>query len=96
MEIGERIRLRREELKMSQEALARRVGYSSRSAIARIEQGNRGVDLSRLAAFAAALHTTTAYLLGAEDIDRLHHDLMAMYDNAQPAVQDTVRRILDI
>lgn len=94
--VGERIKLRREALKMPQEALAQQVGYSSRSTIARIEQGSRGVDPSKLAAFAVALHTTTAYLLGAEDIDGLHHDLIAAYDNAQPAVQDTVRRILDI
>ena len=39
MTLGDRIRLRREELRMSQEELATRLGYKSRSTIAKIESG---------------------------------------------------------
>ena len=37
MTIGQRIRLRREELNMSQDELAKRIGYKSRSSINKIE-----------------------------------------------------------
>lgn len=40
MTVGDRIRKRRLELKLTQEELALKVGYTSRSAIARIESGS--------------------------------------------------------
>ena len=43
MDIGERIKRRREELDMSQAELARKVGYSSRSTITRIERDGNGI-----------------------------------------------------
>ena len=39
MEIGDRIRKKREELGMSQEELAKKIGYRSRSSINKIENG---------------------------------------------------------
>ena len=66
MEVGERIRLRREQLGLTQEDLARKVGYTSRSSIAKIEANANGMVQSKLVAFAAALLTTPAYLLGWE------------------------------
>ena len=42
--VGEKIRLRREELGMSQEELAAKMGYSNRSTIARIESGGNNVN----------------------------------------------------
>lgn len=39
MTIGERIKFRREELGMSQEELAHKIGYKSRSAVNKIETG---------------------------------------------------------
>ena len=41
MDIGERIKLRREELNLSQDELAKKVGYKSRSSINKIEQDGR-------------------------------------------------------
>ena len=43
MDIGERIKLRREELNLSQDELAKKVGYKSRSSINKIEQDGRGL-----------------------------------------------------
>ena len=40
LEIGDRIRIRREELKISQDELAKRIGYKSRSSINKIELGH--------------------------------------------------------
>lgn len=59
-----RIRQRREELGMSQEELAARMGYRSKSSITKIEKGINDIPQNKLEDFAAALETTTAWLLG--------------------------------
>lgn len=64
MEVGERIKKRRIELNMTQSELAEKVGYTSRSAIAKIEANANGILQSKLNLFANALSTTPAYLLG--------------------------------
>jgi len=63
---GERIKLRREELKISQEALAQRVGYSKYT-LCRIEKNQRTVNMAKIADFAKALNTTVAYLVGSDE-----------------------------
>lgn len=67
MTVYDRIRSRREELGMSQQDLANKIGYKSRSAINKIEQGLRDISQSKIAAFAKALETTPAYLMGWEE-----------------------------
>jgi transcriptional regulator with XRE-family HTH domain len=52
------------ELGMSQEELAEAVGYTGRSAIARIESGRNKVSLDKIPLFAKALHTSEEQLLG--------------------------------
>ena len=67
MEIGQIIKKRREELGMSQEELARKVGYKSRSSINKIEIDGRGLPQSKIVAIAKALQTTPAKLMGWDD-----------------------------
>jgi repressor LexA len=67
MEIGKRIKQRREELGMSQEELAKKVGYTSRSSVAKVETNANGMVQSKVIAFAKALETTPAYLMGWEE-----------------------------
>lgn len=67
MDIGERIRIRREQLNMSQAELARKVGYSTRSTITRIEREGNGISQDKIVAIAKALKTTPSYLMGWED-----------------------------
>lgn len=69
MTLGDRIRLRREELRMSQEELATRLGYKSRSTIAKIESGENDLTQSKIVAFAEALNTTARWLLDYDDSD---------------------------
>ncbi len=66
MEIGDRIKSRREELGMSQDELAKKVGYKSRSSINKIEADGRGLPQRKIIAFAKALETTPADLMGWE------------------------------
>jgi len=66
LEIYKRIRARREELGTSQEELAKRMGYRSRSSINKIEKGENDIPQSKIVAFAKALRTTPEALMGWE------------------------------
>ena len=55
MELYKRIRKRREELGMSQEELAKKMGYKSRSSINKIEMGENDIPQSKIATFAKVL-----------------------------------------
>ena len=67
MTLYDRIRARREELNMSQEELAKRLGYKSRSTIAKIESGENDITQSKIVAFAKALGVKPTYLMGWEE-----------------------------
>lgn len=64
--IGSRIKARRVELGYTQEELATKMGYKSKTAINKIELGINDVSQSKVIRFADALHTTPAYLMGWE------------------------------
>lgn len=65
--IGERIKERREQLQLSQEDLAKRLGYKSRSSINKIEIGCQELGQKKIKAMADALRTTPSYIMGWED-----------------------------
>lgn len=67
LKIGKRIRQRREALGLSQEELAQKLGYKSRSTINKIEADINDITQSKVSEFARALDTTPAYLMGWED-----------------------------
>ena len=58
------IKARRNELKMSQQELAEKAGYTDRSSIAKIESGKVDLTQSKIKAIADALQTTSAALMG--------------------------------
>lgn len=64
MKIGNLIKKRREELGMSQEELATKLGYKSRSSINKIELGKNDITQHKVVEFARALQTTPSYLMG--------------------------------
>ena len=63
----ENIRKRRIELGLSQQDLAEKLGYKSRSAINKIEMGINDLTQSKIIAFAKALNTTPGELMGLDD-----------------------------
>lgn len=67
LELYKRIRQRREMLGLSQDELAKKLGYKSRSSINKIEKGENDIPQSKILAFAEALNTTPEYLMGWND-----------------------------
>lgn len=64
--VGKQIKALREELGMSQDDLAAKMGYKNRSTIAKIENGVNDVVQSNIVKFAEVLGTTPARLMGWE------------------------------
>ena len=67
MTIGQRIKQRRESLNMTQDELARKVGYASRSSINKIEL-SRDLPLRKVSQMAVALETSPSFLMGWTDV----------------------------
>lgn len=85
MLIGTRIRNRRIELNMTQEELAQKVGYTSRSSINKLESA-REIPSSKIRKLAVALETTESYLMGWDDEELTSSDskskiLLDAYNN---------------
>lgn len=67
MSIGEKIKLRRNELKWSQRELSDKMGYSNHSTIARIESGTVDIPQSKIVKFSEVLGVSISYLMGWEE-----------------------------
>lgn len=66
---GEKIKNRRKELGLSQEELAEKLGYKSKTSISKIEQDITDLPLSKVTKFAEILKTTPGYILGTDELD---------------------------
>lgn len=64
MHIGERIKACRVSRNWTQEELARKLGYKSKSTINKIELGINDIPQSKVVQFAEVLGVTTGYLMG--------------------------------
>ena len=78
MKIGERIKYRREELGLSQDELARRLGYKSRSSINKIENDARGLPQTKIVAIANALQTTPSFIMGWQETQEKNSTLAGL------------------
>lgn len=66
MNMYERIKKKRIELGMTQDELANKTGFTSRSSISKIESGENDIPQSRIIDFAKALNVSPGYLMGWE------------------------------
>lgn len=82
--IGDRIKIRREELGMTQGDLAQKVGYTSHSSIAKVESGAIDLPQSKIEAIAKALQTSPAYLLGLTHYDSASKLQTHTFENVTP------------
>lgn len=67
--VGKNIRRRRIELGLSQEELAERCGFKSKSSINKMESGVQGLPQSKIVAVAKALGTTPGYIMGWDGVE---------------------------
>ena len=64
--IGKKVRQRREELGLTQEELAHRMGFQTKSAINKIEKDVNDINQSKLIKLAEALECSPAYFIDNE------------------------------
>lgn len=67
MTTADRIKIRRTELGLTQEDLAKKMGLSDRSSVTRIEHSGNNVSFKQVSRIAQHLNCTPAYLLGMTD-----------------------------
>ena len=67
MTVSDRIKNRRSELGMTQEDLAKKLGYTGKATVAKIEQSGDKVTVEKINCIAEALETTPECLLGYQD-----------------------------
>lgn len=95
MTIGERMKERRVELGLSQEELAKKAGYKSRSSIQKLES-SRNLPLVKVEKMAKALNCSPAYIMGWEDDaptdnDVLEHiELIDLYEQLNRSQKDHI------
>lgn len=66
--IGDRVKSRRLAMDMSQEDLARALGYKSKASIFKIENGTGDIPRSKLPKFASILNCSISYLTGWDEL----------------------------
>lgn len=93
MKFYEKIRARREELGMTQDELAKILGYKSRSTIAKIEKGENDITQSKIIAFAQALKTTPGDLMGSDEFSVA--PISKKIEQLSPDKQKQVEKIVD-
>lgn len=89
MTIGQRIKLKREELQMSQEELAKKMGYKTRNAIYQYEQAEN-MKLSLVSKFAEALGCSPSYLLGWDNDSAVGNNVKVTTAHSDYIFNDTV------
>lgn len=81
---------------MTQDELAQKAGYTSRSTIAKLESGDRNLSQPQIKALADALKTTPSYIMGWEDSEYSSkaEELIAVYQSLSQEDQKLVDNLL--
>ena len=98
MNIYERIKELRITQGMSQYDLALKVGYKGRSAISKVEKGERDISQSMIVKYAKALNVTPTYLLYGEEektnsINKTEHstyEFVKLFEKLTPEQQKLI------
>lgn len=105
MTVADRIKLKREELKLSQEELAIRIGNKDKSTISKIEKSGNDITMKNIQRIANALGVTSQYLMGWEETDTIMEveeknaqalEFYEKYKNAIPEIQKAVDGLLGV
>lgn len=97
MEFHKIIRSRRIALKMTQQELAQKLGYKSTSTIAKIESGENDIPQTKIAAFADALNTTPADLMGLNNVTPVQNlpenTVTCTISEGKPQLEEMIRKL---
>ena len=101
MTINERIKYYRKAAGLTQAELAKKAGYSSHSAIAKIEKGELELPASKIAKFAEIFGVSPSDLLGhtevkADALTEEERQILRAYREAEPNIRDAVATILQV
>lgn len=94
--VGENILRLRKELGWTQEELAKRMGYKSKSTINKIELGINDIPQSKILQFAEVLGTTPAHLMGWSESPRLNLQAFAENPPEEPKLSEGEKMLLDL
>ena len=105
LKMYERIKELRKQNNWTQEELAQKVGYTDRSAIAKIEAGKIDLPQSKIIEFANVFGVDAGDLLGwGDDLyvttlpttpnEKKAKELYSLYENASPEIQSAVELLL--
>ena len=87
---GARVRAKRIEMGLTQEELARAVGYTSRSTITKIESGERDLTRDKVAALAKALNADPVWLIGVNDDECSEAELVSLFRKCPQEAKETL------
>lgn len=93
LQLYKNIKMLREEKGLSQDELAKLCGYTSRSSIAKIEQGEVDLQNSKILLFANALGTTPGKLMGLTDFDSKEPTTIAAHFDGDDFTEDELEDI---
>jgi transcriptional regulator with XRE-family HTH domain len=100
--IGERILYLRKQLGITQEELAKTLGYKSKSTINKIETGINNIPQNKIAQFSSALKTTPAELMGWDDnsqklaLTPLEQEMLDMYRRTTDEGKELMIKLLKL
>ena len=100
MQLYENIKKRRKEMGLTQEELARLLGYADKSAITHIEKGRVNLPVGKIEDFARVLGTTPGELMGKTEmdktIDRIINKFLKLSEYQQQLVENMIDQFLGV
>lgn len=102
--LGQRIKNKRIELGLSQDALAKKMGLKDKSSVCKVEKGDDNLTTDKIKRYATALGVAPSYLMGWEDSEieytesmkahEKYEQIIEAYAKATPEIQKAVELIL--
>lgn len=107
MKIADRIKARRLELGMTQDELAKKLGYKGKSSINKIEGGSQDLPQKKIELIAKALDTTPEYIMGWTEVQESakkndavlsfeEEKILNAFRSAGSGIKEAVGKLLDV
>ncbi len=90
--VGDRILVMRKQVGLTQEELAKKMGYKSKSTINKIELGINDIPQSKILQFAEVLGTTPAHLMGWDEEEKTSPNELQLTEG-EKMLLDLFRRV---